>query len=174
MHPDLLASIDRFKQEMESVDEVAHVLLKGHLLVEEALSAVIDQYVFHREALEEARLTFVQKVHVARALCLRKQTLGEWELILAINALRNDMAHRLNSPLRHKKLARVKELYVREAANFAGLEEIKSGPESVLVLYACGHVAGFLATFLADSKIFRSLVHAMDRTMNPGEIPFEL
>jgi len=99
MNPELLRSIDRFRQEMESVDEVAHVLLKGHLLLEEALSAIIDQYVFHREHLTQARLTFAQKILLARSLCLRKNMLGEWELIAAINALRNDLAHRLREIL---------------------------------------------------------------------------
>ena len=91
MTPELLRSIDRFRQEMESVDEVAHVLLKGHLLLEEAISAVLDQYVFHRQHMAQARLSFAQKAFLARALCLRKNNLGEWEVIAAINSLRNDL-----------------------------------------------------------------------------------
>ncbi|WP_250493774.1 hypothetical protein [Caballeronia sp. GAWG1-1] len=88
----------RFVQEMNSVDDTVHVLLKGHLLIEEALSKTIDQFVFHREHLEEARLSFADKMNVSRALCLRKNQFGEWELIAAINALRNVVGHTL-SPL---------------------------------------------------------------------------
>lgn len=159
---------------MEMVDEVAHVLLKGHLLLEETLSAVLDQYVFHREHLEDARLTFAQKVQLARAFCLRKNTLGEWELVLAINALRNDLAHRLNSSGREAKLARVRDLYVRETASFARPEDRKKWTDVVVLLNACGHCAGFLSTFLADSREFRRMVHSMDRQINPDLRPFEL
>ena len=174
MHPDLLASIDRFRREMGTVDEVAHVLLKGHLLLEEALSAVLDQYVFHREHLEEARLTFAQKMQLARALCLRKNALGEWDLIAAINALRNNLAHQLKSPDRAKRLTKVKDLYFREAAGFERIEEIKNESDAVVLFNACGHSAGFLSTFLSDSRGFRQMVHAMDRQMNPDQPAFDL
>lgn len=159
---------------MKTVDEVAHVLLKGHLLIEEALSEVLAQYVFHREHLAEARLTFAQKTQLARALCLRKNTFGEWDLISAINSLRNDLAHRLNSSDRDKKLAKVKDLYIREAGGFDMVEEVKKESEAVILLYACAHSAGFLSTFLADSRDYRQMVHAMDRQLNPNLPPFEL
>src|SRR5688572_30754256 len=120
MHPELNRAIERFREEMASIDEVAHVLLKGHLLLEEAISLILDQYVFHREHVANARLSFHQKSLLARALCLRKDRLGEWEVIAAINALRNDLAHKLNSPGRGSKLATVKELYFREAAGLEG------------------------------------------------------
>lgn len=141
MHPELLRSIERFRKEMANVDEVAHVLLKGHLLLEEAISLVLDQYVFHREHLGDARLSFHQKALLARSLCLRKNLVGEWELIAAINTLRNDLAHKLNSPERERKLAKVKELYFREAASFSGIEEVKKEPDAVVLFNACAHCA---------------------------------
>lgn len=159
---------------MESVDEVAHVLLKGHLLLEEALSAVIDQYVFHREHLTEARLSFAQKMHLAKALCLRKNGFGEWELIAALNSLRNNLAHRLKSDERQKKLAQVKEIYFREAAGFERILGLRKEQDPVILFNACAHCAGFLSTFLADSRGFRQMIHAMDRGMNPNEPAFEL
>lgn len=111
MFPALQASIERFTREMSTNDEMVHVLLKGHLLLEEALALIIDQHVFHREDVAEARLSFAQKLNVAKSLCLRKNKLGEWEMVAAINGLRNDLAHRLNSPDREKKLEKVKTVY---------------------------------------------------------------
>jgi len=174
MHPDLLASIERFREEMGTVDEVVHVLLKGHLLLEEGLSAILDQYVFHREHLEDVRLAFAQKMHLAKALCLRKNTIGEWDLISAINSLRNNLAHQLNSPDRAKRLTKVKDLYFREAAGFERIEDVKNEPDVVVLFNACAHSAGFLSTFLADSRSFRQMVFAMDRQMNPDQPAFAL
>jgi hypothetical protein len=174
MSPELLGSIDRFRQEMESVDDVAHVLLKGHLLLEEAISSVLDQYVFHREHLAQARLSFAQKALLARSFCLRKDKLGEWDLVAAINSLRNDLSHRLNSPDRARKLAVVKELYFREAAGFDRIDDVKKESDAVILFNACAHCAGFLATFEADSKSFRRMVHGFDRGMNSDLPAFEL
>jgi hypothetical protein len=174
MTPELLHLIGRFRKEMESVDEVAHVLLKGHLLLEEALSAILEQHVFHRQHLAHARLSFAQKLSLARSLCLRKNEFGEWEVIAAINALRNDLAHRLNSPDRAKKMTVVKELYFREAVGYEGIEEVEKQPDAAVLFNACAHCAGFLATFEGDSKAFRRMVHTLDRSMNPDLPEFEL
>jgi hypothetical protein len=173
MIPELSDSFRRFQQEMESVDEVVHVLLKGHLLIEEALTRIIEQYLFHRQHLSDARLTFKQKMTLCRALCLRKHELGEWELIGAINALRNEVAHRLSSPEREKKLARVKELYFKEATEITGPDEVRKKPDSVVLFYACAHCAGFLASYESDSKAFRKMVHSMDRALNNDLPEFE-
>jgi hypothetical protein len=174
MFPELARSIERFREEMANVDEVTHVLLKGHLLLEEAISLILDQYVFHLEHLAEARLSFHQKTLLARSLCLRKNQFGEWELLGAINALRNDLAHHLNSPNREKKLGRVKEIYFHETAGYEHIEDVKKESDAVILFHACAHCAGFLASFEGDSKAFRQMVHAMDRGMNPDLPEFEL
>lgn len=53
MLPELTKVIERFQAEMAHVGEVVHVLLKGHLLIEEALNRILEQHVFHREHLSE-------------------------------------------------------------------------------------------------------------------------
>jgi hypothetical protein len=108
--------------------------------------------------LAEARFSFAQKALLARSLCLRKNKFGEWDLIAAINSLRNDLAHKLNSPDRAKKLAVVKELYFREAAGYDRIDDMKNESDAVILFNACAHCAGFLATFEADSKAFRRMV----------------
>ena len=174
MRPEAVRSLERFREEMENVDEVAHVLLKGHLLLEESISLILDQYVFHREHLAQARLSFHQKTLLARSLCLRKNKLGEWDLIAAINALRNDLAHKLNSLDRANKLAALKEIYFRESAGFDRIDEIKKESDATILFSACAHCAGFLASFESDSKAFRAMVHLMDRGINPDLQDFEL
>ena len=174
MFPALQAAIERFTSEMSTVDEMVHVLLKGHLLLEEALALIIDQHVFHRENLADARLSFAQKLNVARSLCLRKNNLGEWELVAAINGLRNDLAHRLNSPDRGKKLDKVKAVYFREAAEFGRIEVIKAQADHEIIFAACAHCAGFLATCAEDLRHLRQTIYAMDRSMNSDLPPFEL
>lgn len=174
MFPELSRAIKRFNEEMASVDEVVHILLKGHLLIEETLTRVLEQYLFHREHLSEARLTFNQKVLLGRALCLRKNDLGTWELISAINSLRNEIAHRLNSPERERKLSKVKEIYLREVADAEESEKLMNGSDPFILHNACALCVGFLAKFENDSKALRQKIHLLDRELNPDLPEFEL
>lgn len=174
MHDDLSEPLRRFQEEMDSPDEVLHVLLKGHLVLEETLTRILEQYVFHPDHLDDARLSFNHKLSLARSLCLRMDTFDEWELLGAINGLRNEVAHNLRSPSREKKLAKVRDLYYGAASTFEDLEQIKAGPDSLILLAACAHCAGFLASFERDSKAFRKLVHSMDRGLNPDKPEFDL
>lgn len=165
---------DRFAKEMEEVDEVVNVLLKGHLLIEEALTRIIELYVFHRKYLDDAKLNFAQKLQVARSLGLRKNEFGEWELIKAINVLRNEVAHNLRSPEREKKLDKVKEVFYREAAGHPKLAELKTESNQTILLAACAHCAGFLSALEDDSRALRHIIYTLDRARNPDLPAFEL
>ncbi len=170
MMPDLGVLTARFSEQMSRIDEVAHVVLKGHLLLEEALTRILEQYVFHREYLEGARLSFYDKMQLCRSLCLRKADYLEWDLLGALNALRNELAHTLDSPGREKKLSRVKVVYV--SATRSGKIKEETQPADIIFL-ACAHCAGFLASFEADSRAFRQIVHSIDRSLNPESPEFE-
>ena len=46
----------RIEEQFRHVDETALVVLKGHLLIEEALDAIISRFGHHAAFVEEARL----------------------------------------------------------------------------------------------------------------------
>lgn len=123
----------RFVEEMNSVHDRVHVLLKGHFLIEESLSRTTDQFVFHRGHVEDARLSFADKMNLSRALCLTKNLFGEWDPDCCAQRLRNVVAHTLKSPQRERKFARVRELYVCEASDVAGIENIDDMSEVAVV-----------------------------------------
>lgn len=171
---EFLQSVERFQAVMGTVDELTHVVLKGHLLIEEALDAVIALHLFHPEHFFDARLTFDKKISIARAFNLRKHQLGEWDMLKAVNELRNNLAHNLDSPKQKSKLQRVRELAIKESAGLAGAEGLVTADDKIVVVYACGHLLGFLQMYAADAKGLRTLLHRIDRDMNPGEPPFDL
>jgi hypothetical protein len=147
--------------------------LKGHLLIEEALTGILELHVFHPEHLEAARLSFHHKACIVRALGLRKDKFGEWDLLQAINTLRNDLAHQLHSDQREKKVQRLREVYLREAKGMEGIEELRDADEVTLLVNAMAHMVGFLSAMHADSKALRGFVHALDRSMNPDLPAFD-
>lgn len=174
MEKDYFRVAAQFAQIMATKDEFLDVLLKGHLLIEEMLEKILKQYVFHREHLDQADLSFYKKMCLCRSFCLRKNNAGEWSLLAAINSLRNEVAHNLTPEDRQKKIQIVKDLYFRESAGFDKMDEIRKKRDHEIILLACVHCAGFLMSFEADSKAYRRMVHAMDRDINKNLPEFEL
>jgi len=172
MRPQAQLMLDRFNAALASVDETTLVLLKGHLLIEEALVKIIELHTYHHEHLDAARLGFNQKACVARSLAFRRADIGEWELIQAINSLRNDLAHHLESDEREKKLSRLREVYLREAAGMGNVDEHRLDPPH-LIASACALVLGVLSSIQEDSNALRGFIHSLDRTLNPDLEPFQ-
>lgn len=158
MTPEFEKAKKRFEEEMESVDEVVHVLMKGHLLIEETLTRIIEQHLFHPEWLSDASLRFYQKSSIARSLCLRRHKLGEWTLMHALNALRNTLAHKLQSEERERRVARVRRTYFKEAPDSPEKDRLRDASDAAVIKAACAHCAGFLALFESDAKAFRQMI----------------
>jgi hypothetical protein len=78
---DLMHREDGFVNEIARIDGVVQVLLKGHLLLEEALSRLIDLYVYDSTYLEDARLTFKQKLNLAKALASKLGAASGWDVL---------------------------------------------------------------------------------------------
>lgn len=147
--PELL---DSFGDQMDNLDEVAHVILKGHLLIEEWLTRAINQHLFHPEHLvEDGRLSFSQKVTLERSLDLRRNNLGMRDVISAVNSLRNELAHSLNSPMRLKKTSTLKQLFFREASAHQNVGEMKKLTDARLLRSICAACLGFLSESAKNS-----------------------
>ncbi|MGE3348552.1 MAG: hypothetical protein AB7I35_14080 [Ramlibacter sp.] len=167
--------LDNFGDQMDNVDEVAHVVLKGHLLIEEWVTRAINQHLFHPEHLtEDGRLSFAQKVTLARSLDLRRNNLGMWDVISALNSLRNDLAHSLNSPKRVKKTETVKQLYFRETSAHQKVEQMQKLTDARVLRSICAACLGFLSESAKNSFELRKIIHSLDRQMNSGLPEFKL
>jgi hypothetical protein len=156
-----------FTDHVMQIDELAQVVLKGHLLIESALDNILTLMVFYPKHLESARLSFHQKMNIARSLCLRKESFQIWAVIAAVNALRNALAHELEGETRVKRMAQLRQLYVLELDG-ADTKQTKEMPDSQLAVMACGMSVGFLAEFEADTRFLRGHIDELDAALNPG------
>jgi len=78
--------------------DLGMVLLKGHLLIEEQLQSFIDSIVANPKHLIEARLTFYQRLAIAKALHTDHDRFGYgwvWEAVQSLNVLRNQLVHKV-------------------------------------------------------------------------------
>jgi hypothetical protein len=155
-----------FEDHFNTVDEQAQILLKGHLLIEEKLYDIISNFVFHQDALEKAKLGFYQKLHLARSLSLDESKNSMWELVLAVNSLRNKIAHKLAIEEREKPLEHLKALYKKEMADDE-LENVWDTQGTIVGLsYSISLILGFLSTFEKESLRFKEMINNLDLVLN--------
>jgi hypothetical protein len=86
--------IEGFRKDLLHVDDFVQAALNGHLQVESELDDIIDLMFLHPSYIEKANLSFYQKVYVARGSCELGHERPEWALMLALNSVRNKLAHR--------------------------------------------------------------------------------
>jgi hypothetical protein len=165
MSPLAKKKIKKLVENFRHVDKLTLVILKGHLVIEEQLERIIATFAFHPAYIEEANLRFGQKIAVARSISLDESGNPLWELIVAINALRNELAHALTNEKRQQKLARVKNLYF--AANTANAKKDKKRADHEVAAFAVALCLGFLVTFQEEAIRFREQIDILDRVVNP-------
>lgn len=144
-------------------DDAATMVLKGQLVLEEKINAIIDQFVFHPDLLDNARLTFAQKLSIVRSLSLDEHENSMWDLIERINKLRNVLAHSLKDSSRVDAMNALRSTYSKECV----LADWEKKNEALLILSAVAHCLGFLNAFEQEGKRFKRCVKLMDVVFNP-------
>jgi hypothetical protein len=93
---------DHTETHLENVSDLTMMVLKGHLLIEQALYSAIKALVPHPTFIDSARFRFPQLVDLARALLpankdekRAKLEAMMWDAFAALNTIRNKIAHDL-------------------------------------------------------------------------------
>jgi hypothetical protein len=146
-------------------DSAGMTALKGHLIIEEFLTRAIQKFVWHPEHLDDARLSFAQKLSVCRSMSLDNNDKTVWDLISKLNGLRNAFSHSLQGERRTKATDALRSAYMRELGEDK-LDEFESTDVGLLlgVIALC---MGFLSGFENEVERFREKVNALDKLMNP-------
>ena len=163
----LRANLKSFHDELRYVDEVAQIVLKGQLLIEESLTRIIAKFVFHPKLIPPLRLGFVQKMDLARSMSLDESENGMWNMIAAINELRNQLSHSLDTNKRILKVDKLRQLYLELCKGEPQTELVKKGEESQLVSFDIAQCLGFLGSFEAEVDRFKELINEYDKVRNP-------
>lgn len=161
----LRPAFERFAKHLGELDEMTQIVLKGHLVLEVGLDEILKHFVFNPTLLDRSNLRFYQKIQLARAFSLDESDNNVWDLIEAINSLRNQLAHSLDEDRRRPKVERVKDLYfgMYEAVS----DEETQLPDYLIVSFAVALCNGFLGSFHAEAERFRTMVDTLDFVVNP-------
>ena len=91
-----LKPLIRFIELLPKNGDLEFSVLKCHLLVEEVLTKLILDSTKHPEYVRKARLTFAQKVSMARSVSDLEHTTWVWGAVAKLNDARNELAHGLS------------------------------------------------------------------------------
>jgi hypothetical protein len=147
------AFIAKMKEHFAEIDEITQVVLKGHLMLEELFNSILQKCLFNPEVLDACNLRFVQKMYLVRGFCISPHGEGIWELVAAINALRNGIAHSLDREQRQKKFDRMKAIYLRELEHPWLADDDRDQPDHVVFLFAVGLCHGFIGRIESDAEM---------------------
>jgi hypothetical protein len=151
-------NLRRYLEHMPEGDDVTLIVLKGHLLVEELLDRTICTVVAHGDLLDEARLSFVQKTLLARAMCWTKRDSDMWDLVTSLNTLRNDLVHQLDSTKFEDRLRRVLQAHLSSIEDSEDRDQMQAETVPNQLRFAIVYMMGFLGSYEDDAKGYRSLV----------------
>ena len=133
---------DRIRRLMPKSHDPVILVIKGHLLLEEAMFAVIKTICRRPEALENARLSFLQLLSLFSGLTGINAENTLYKFIKGTNELRNKLAHNAEVPDLEKKIEALLAVHARE-----GFKSSKNARERAVQLrtvfaFTCGLVYG--------------------------------
>ena len=80
---------------LEPIDDVALLLLRSQLLVEQQINAALQKILPGAVALDVGRLTFHQRIQVMRALDMSRKAEDALRFAERLNSIHNRLAHQL-------------------------------------------------------------------------------
>jgi hypothetical protein len=99
--------IERADQHLDEVSDVITLILKGHLLVEEALYAAVQTQFSNPQYLIDANLRFAQLLSIAKGFFFTNEHAPMWNAIQTLNSLRNRLAHKLEVSVSAEELQKI-------------------------------------------------------------------
>ena|SRR5579863_1649585 len=143
----------RVMKHLPEKGDLSLIILKGHLLIEELLFALVSSAAKDPEAIKSAKLSYYQLASVAKALYyenrlekrLEKRQSAIWGAIFELNNLRNTLAHNLEPQDLNKKLKRFG--VVGSGGHTESGDKVVSDPEGQMVgsiEFMCGALIGLI------------------------------
>jgi len=162
----------RFTDQLREVDDLALIVLKGHLVMEGLMNDAIEAFLLHAEFADVARMRVSQKIALCRAISTSDQNNRMWEVISAINVVRNALSHSLDPERRARAIESLRKLYEEEFKHTP--DAVNGIPKSVdgmpadmaVCLFAIGGCLGYLQAHLAEVRRLKERILEMDAAMN--------
>jgi hypothetical protein len=159
-----------FKKQLTEIDDIANIILKGHLIIESTLDDILRVLFFHPEQILESgnRFGFERKVQILRAMLVGSNNHPHWKIVLAVNSLRNEIAHKHAGEERHRKINRLREVCMAEVVPETK-KHLENAPDDEVATFGCAACEGFLAVVLDDFIAMREQLDKLNDSFSLGK-----
>ncbi|KRP85080.1 hypothetical protein AOQ72_04980 [Bradyrhizobium yuanmingense] len=154
-----------FRQHLHQVDEIANVILRGHLEIERHLDTVLDLIFFRPEHFRKIRLEFSDKIRLAKSYCPNPDA-RDWTVIKCLNEARNSIAHHRSERARATKVAAIRQ----SISGFGTPDfqrEVREADDKEMIVLAAAVASGFLAFVESSVQEVREVIAASLDVPNP-------
>jgi hypothetical protein len=135
--------LQTFREDIGEIDEIAQVILKGHILIEAQLDDILVLLVDEPEYLEKANLRFYQRANLLRATIFHEDGDEGWPLVLGFNKLRNTVAHGSANDERAAQIEVLRGMLLPIVTEVTK-ERVRKGSELEITTLAAAMASGFL------------------------------
>jgi len=152
--------IKMFNKHMPRSKDITLIILKGHLLIEQALTDILDSELPHSKALNDAKMSFSNRLAIVKSIYGMNSSFP-YGLIENLNSLRNQLVHKLEPKDIQNKLDdfinRAKQSKIRLLSEYSQLEISDRLKLVIISLYAyiCGVKEGRLAVKSVVTQKFK-------------------
>lgn len=131
------ARLDRMVAHLPNTEDLSLIALKGHLLAEEFLSDLLLAKAVEPEVMKGIDLGFYKKARLIRALYGGQDSSHIWPALDALNGLRNELAHLLESDKVEQKREKFVSLMAVMAPAVRGRSKAFELRDGIAVLLGC-------------------------------------
>ena len=143
---------DRFKRLIPRSQDCTVILLKGHLLIEEQLQALVEALVKDSRPLGDARLTFHQWLCMGKALAPGGSGDDLWKFVERLNKTRNKLAHNAEVADFEQKVDALIRLYAGERFTRSSNARDRASHLRSTLAFVCGLLHGMGRAFTELKK----------------------
>jgi hypothetical protein len=148
--------IEDYHRHLGEIDRLAQQMLNAHFEIDTALNDVLISATCNSKYLEETRLSFLDKVNIARALTPESHEHPEWQVIIVLNGLRNEVAHHGQTDKRDRKLRELRATMLSPVRPKL-INEIKEADDIKIVSYAAAMGTDYLLHLMDEIRVARGL-----------------
>jgi hypothetical protein len=148
---------DEAVKQVKKIDELRLSVLKGHFIMVEALDGFLTVALFNPTWLNLDRMNFHTKGNLALALSLGEDRDPWWDVVWALNQLRNKIAHSFDAKEIQEKMKFLRETFLKVLSERQRLDAEKFTDEQIVLesAYVC---SGFLALLRTDAVTRRRAI----------------
>ena len=160
MTKDTQRYFEELKAHLPMVKDPTVIILRGHLLIENLLDQLIAANLTNANAIQNARLTFFQKLCLAKGIVGSSSEDGRWKPIEELNKLRNMISHNLPDETMCKKLDPVlRALFPGEFGGIPNDTHSKSKALRKGIIFECAVLLGLIEGMEYGKRTSNQTVH---------------